>query len=182
MNEKICWNTFELNLATISFVVCRSYKNYFYLGLFYIFRVVAMQSSEHYTKRAKNILHIAYHSEYHETSFCSLNGMCVCVYTVQTQRVSDAFRCEPPLYQTDGTDVCSTKSKQRCWQFNVRLWTELFWFTITNAICSKYPSLLWVETFVLVVIANEFKCVNENPDLEPHSFKFFSKKKNVFLF
>lgn len=34
-----------------------------------------MQSSVHYTKRAKNILHIAYHSEYHETSFCSQYGM-----------------------------------------------------------------------------------------------------------
>lgn len=80
-----------MNLATISFVDGRFYKNLLFLGLFYIiFRVVAMQSSVHYTKRAKNILHIAYHSEYHETSFCSLNGMCVCecVYTVhmKTQR------------------------------------------------------------------------------------------------
>lgn len=64
-----------------------------------------MQSSVHYTKRAKNILHIAYHSEYHETSFCSLNGMSP-KRNAQHKRINDMrFDADAQFINTNGIEI-----------------------------------------------------------------------------
>lgn len=113
-----------------------------------------MQSSVHYTKRAKNILHISDHSESHETSFCCLNGMSVNA-TQYNKRIdtvrfdaaaqSNQTKCHRDTLSLLGFFFCSIKIITTMLTFPLAFSNWTFWFSCVNAICWK-AAASWIDS------------------------------------